>query len=425
MKPTWSFQGVSGAGWDATARTQQTLRLKGGTLRTGSLDQDGCDITLAHPSKDFSGLLLPDEGQVVSVLRDGTKVFVGEIGPVRLSVSTAGAQASFSIRGPWDRMARTRFQVNSPGGAGIYPTSKDGRYVLSLSTTQKADVLYESIIGCVAGDSTFPSALAPTFTGLGFSDASDDTWIMHRSVESMTYAQALADVLGSEPGDLAWWDYSGSTPAFCVSRGSARWPSTTLTVGTDTGDPSFVARSDIRWSGGYIFSEKYSLADADAFAASASGTLPYSRPGISSSWSKTPGASNWFAWGSTSSGSHVEVRARYAAPADLAAFYSTGQTVRPIGIYGPSAAVVSLYDRRDWLPYEGRAGVVRSSPASTLFGGRRILVSGGHSSWASMLAPVRLHEIDLLTGRETVTTGPTYGYQLPTALWDLAAKFRF
>ena len=42
-----------------------------------------------------------------------------------------------------------------------------------------------------------------------------------------------------------------------------------------------------------------------------------------------------------------------------------------------------------------------------------------------MLAPVRLHEIDLLTGRETVTTGPTYGYQLPTALWDLAAKFRF
>ena len=424
MKPTWSFQGTAGAGWDATARTQQTLRVKSGTLRTGSLDQDGCDLSLAHPSKDFSGLLLPDEGQVVSVLRDGTKVFVGEVGPVRLSVSTAGAQAAFSIRGPWDRMARTRFAINTPGGTGIYPTSKEGRYVLSLSAAQKADVLYESIIGCAAGDSTFPAAMAPTFTGLGFSDLTDDTWIMHRSVESMTYAQVLADVLGSEPGDLAWWDYSGSTPAFCVSRGSARWPSTTLTVGTDTGDPSFLPRTDIRWSGGFTLAEKYLLTEGDTFATGGTGTLGYSRPGVSSSFTKAAGDTNWFSW-TSGAGDHIDLRARYAAPADLAAFFSTGQTGRPVGIYGPSAAVVSLYDRRDWLPYEGRAGVVRASPASTLFGGRRILVSGGHASWASMLAPVRLQEIDLMTGRETVTTGPTYGYQLPTALWDLAAKFRF
>ena len=103
--------------------------------------------------------------------------------------------------------------------------------------------------------------------------------------------------------------------------------------------------------------------------------------------------------------------ARYVAQASAVV---VAQNVGPLTIYRrpdfqyytpPASLAANLFAAQAWVPYEGQVSVVSDDTLGTGFAGRTLTITGGPAEWASMAAMVIRHEVDILSGVETLTLG--------------------
>jgi hypothetical protein len=70
----------------------------------------------------------------------------------------------------------------------------------------------------------------------------------------------------------------------------------------------------------------------------------------------------------------------------------------------PTDLAANLSAAQNWTPVEGSAQIVRDSPGSVVFTGRRLVFTSGQAEWLWGETPVVEHSIDLTGGKETVRT---------------------
>jgi hypothetical protein len=419
--PCWAIESLGLAANELLPLSRAKVTV--GTLRLASAQNDGLDLQFGPFPADFRGARLPVEGHSLQIQGYGRTFFQGRVGKVRRRVEGGVGRASVSVDAPMASLATVPFVFSGSALTSVHHTANAARvHVGSTGSAQSqtwADIV--SLIDSLPGVTW--AGLTSASTGL-----SSTNEIFMRWTENQSAAGAILDWHGSEPADLLWWDYSTAYGAIkpTITRGTG-WTAVDLSGLAGRGQAAFHPRTDLVSSQHATFYEKYTGEEkGDTFAAGGSGTAA-TRPGTADphTYSKSAGDSNWFTWASGGSGGR-ELRFRYpATSAEAAAAYATGQTAWSVGVFGTTAAIQALLARKYWTPWEGSVSFLQDAPGSIDFGGKRIVITNGPAEWADMIAPVSAHTIDLITGRETVTTGPPYGYTMSTALWDSADRLRW
>lgn len=216
---SWTIKGASGASLDATSRTLEELQISSGKLDFQSLAMDSLTWTAAIADATGSGTIVPDLGQVVELYSGSTRKFKGHVTAVRAGLR----QMQVTVAGPWwwmDRTPLTQNQTDATGG-----TADRASYVFPTGnlTTMLTNLINRAIANGV------PMALGTIATTYS---------VPKISLNNMTCAAALAELMRWVPDAVAWFDYSGMTPTLNISRrksglAAGSLATTTLTLGSD------------------------------------------------------------------------------------------------------------------------------------------------------------------------------------------------
>ncbi len=209
----WEIKGAAGAALNATNRTPEALGIDSWTLRLASLAMDTFSWTAATDGPTGAGTIIPTAGQVVEVFNAaGARCFKGHVAEPRVGLSSA----SVTVFGPWWWMERISLSGDLQDGTGatgertsyVFPTNG-----LRISVENLIDRMIEKGVPITRG----------TVSNMGNR--------VKMTLSNMSFAAALAELLRWSPDSVAWFDYSGATPALNVTR-RPNLTRLTLTVGS-------------------------------------------------------------------------------------------------------------------------------------------------------------------------------------------------
>jgi hypothetical protein len=213
----WTIKGAAGEPLDATARSLETLRVKGTTLRFQTLGEDTLTWSAATDDATGGGTIIPRAGQVVELWKDSTRVFRGHASAPRVGT----AEIFVTVQGPWwwlDRLPLTSSLVDSTGATAERPS-----YVLAT------DYLGTSLYA-IAGRAVTLGAPMRLGTFAAIYECPKMT------LDEQSCASALAMLIQWCPDAVAWFDYSDTTgdatPILNIGR-RGDFTQTTVAVGTD------------------------------------------------------------------------------------------------------------------------------------------------------------------------------------------------
>lgn len=416
MAVTWTLRGESGKAWGATAQPLAYYGLTAGTVRVASLQSDQMVLQQAVKAYDFSTYAQPDIGQIVAIYRNGTRFFRGEV--TRVDKTLNGV--TITVSGPFNRL----FKTDLVGIDGFsYPTAKPKRFVIG-----SLDSYTSSYINLLANmyHGTGPSQLNINVSGVGMGTNGEAIVLL---VGEKSVGQSILDFLAMEPADLVSYDYAYSPNLMKITRSSS-WTTRTLSIADGTiKSVTLAARTDLVVPYGGDVLEKWTATEGDSWTSGGMGTLPaYSRPGYTTA-SRTfaAGAGNWFQWTVPSSAPGAPLwQMSYADWSSYySGFYTSSQTPRTRGLVNHTTArIEALLSRKNYTPWEGRIVIKQENPGAITFGGCKVQIDGAAAEWETMTAPVLGHDIDLVSGYETITVGPPYGYALQCPYFSQAQSQR-
>lgn len=213
---TWTIIGEAGKALDATEREISTLSPVLASVAFPSCSTDAFRFTMQVD--DSNAGLIPELWQSVTLKRDGTTFHFGYVTGLAPSQDTLGEQVAVSVSGPWwiaEQVALTYPKADSVG------LSKDRVSAAFPEQNLKASI--ESVInqgaalgvpwqlGTVSSFFTFPAT----------------------TLNQMSVAQALSELVRMVPDAMTWLDYSTVPPALNVTRRGVA-TARTITLGTDS-----------------------------------------------------------------------------------------------------------------------------------------------------------------------------------------------
>lgn len=208
-----TINGESGKSLNATVRSPQSLLIDSWALTHESLAEDTFTWTAKLDAPDGSGTIIPDPGQIVEVFQDGVRRFRGHAALPRYSLDSVTVQ----VNGPWWWMQRV--PISSPQTDGVGATEDRTTFVFptqSIRTSIITLIDRAVALGIPISRGTVSSAYS----------------VPKVTLSNMTFGAALAELMRWMPDAVAWFDYTGSTPALNVTR-RADMTALTLTVGTN------------------------------------------------------------------------------------------------------------------------------------------------------------------------------------------------
>jgi hypothetical protein len=206
-----TIAGETGKALNASVRTPALLKIRDLELRTENVAED--TLTWTARTQDLLGsmTILPDEGQVVSLFQDGTRIFHGHVSDPRdIDYGTR-----VTVQGPWWWLRRT--QLTQPGTAGDRPT-------LELAEATAKSMITTLLTRAIAKG-------VPIRIGT----IMDTLTLSKQQFSETNFADALADLLRWIADGVAWWDYSSGLPAFNLTRRSGAL-NTTYAIGSGDGE---------------------------------------------------------------------------------------------------------------------------------------------------------------------------------------------
>lgn len=215
----WTIIGTAAAGIDATPRTLAALGARTATLSLSSLSEDVLRWSTPTADPSGTGLILPDLGQAISLVRNGTTtVFRGIV--TRCAPVYQGGLLHYEIEvhGPWWWLDRLQLSSDLTDSAD----EVSERLQFALPAGDLADSI-ESLIDAAA------AAGAP----VAFGSSATTYNLPEITLADMSYLAALAELLRYLPDSIARWDYSATTPELVVTRRGST-STVSLALGTDT-----------------------------------------------------------------------------------------------------------------------------------------------------------------------------------------------
>lgn len=217
---SWTITGEAGKALNATARTPEALNIDQASVVFQSLGPDQFMWTATTTDATGAGTIVPEVGQIVSLLWNGVRKFRGHVTAPRIGTNSVTVTA----HGPWWWMQRTpltQVQADSTGTNSERPS-----YVFRTGNlaTHLAALINRAIANGV------PMArgnIAAMFA------------VPQITIAETDCGTALAELMRWVPDAVAWFDYSTATPRLHISR---RTPMTALTLGIPA---SNIERMDI------------------------------------------------------------------------------------------------------------------------------------------------------------------------------------
>lgn len=216
--PVWTIIGEVGAALDATPRTLATIGARNARLSLQSLAADV--LSWSTPTGDPAGaaLVLPDLGQDVSLVKDGTTtVFRGTVSKRRPIYRGGLLHYEIEVQGPWWWLERLQLSSSIADDTGDLAE----RLSFAFAAGGLAGMI-EDLLDAAA------AAGAP----VAFGSCAIAYDLPEVTLQDMSYLAALAELLRFLPDSIARWDYSADPAELVVTRrGSASTVS--LALGTD------------------------------------------------------------------------------------------------------------------------------------------------------------------------------------------------
>lgn len=215
----WQIGGQVGAAMNTTWRSPETLRMSSGQVEFQSLAADTFRWTSETDDATGAGVVIPDEGQIVQLFKDGDRKFWGVVKKVEPSFTGYDIE----VTGPWWWMTRvmlTSTQTDPNGG-----TAERLKYEFA---TGQLRGMFQALISRLIANGV------PMILG----DVAGMYKFVKLTLSNTNGAEALAKLMQRVPDAVAWFDYTGAAgtdPILNISRrnGADAMSTTTFTVGTD------------------------------------------------------------------------------------------------------------------------------------------------------------------------------------------------
>lgn len=237
MPTDYIIKGEAGKALDASSRfLGADLLATNATLRFESLESDVLQWTCRTESLTASETILPDVGQKVELWSadNSTRYFRGHVTQARLQ--NYGVQVV--VEGPWQWLVKTDVSSSQ-----------------TLETTQDRPTIIFEQDQLDANITALLNRAIALQLPIGIGEITSAYAVPKLQLSTITFADALAELMRWAPDSVGWWDYSGSgTPTFNFSR-RATMPVREYTIGTAplsdfdlTGRPDLVpSRVEIKY----------------------------------------------------------------------------------------------------------------------------------------------------------------------------------
>jgi len=212
----WIIKGETGKTLDATPRSFADLNISSATLRFQSLAGDSLTWSAETENATGAGTIVPDIGQIVELFWDSTRKFKGHVTAPKVGMRSI----SITVEGPWwwlDRINLTSDVL--PYAGAVSGSAERATYVLPTGD------LHDHLETIINRSITNGAPIA-----IGTVAAMFD--VPNMTLSEQSCAAAISTLLGWCPDAVAWFDYSGTTPALNVTR-RAGATETTYTIGAD------------------------------------------------------------------------------------------------------------------------------------------------------------------------------------------------
>lgn len=197
-------------GMDDTGRTFEELNISIASLKFQSLADDVFSYTARTLTAAGKGTIVPRDGQIITLLRNGTRVFKGHVVRPKLGLKSL----AISVMGPWWWMGKIYLESAFQDKTGV--SAKRSSYVMP---EQNLRTSLQALVN-LAEDSGVPMARI----GAGvLTDRIKGGWftMLPWTFSNMSFANALAEIMSAVPDAVAWFDYSPSTPELNIWRRGA------------------------------------------------------------------------------------------------------------------------------------------------------------------------------------------------------------
>lgn len=269
MSDTWTIKGEAGKTVDATARSLEALHASGLNVLFRSLATDELTWTVWLKSTAEISTLVPDDGQRISLYKNGDRYFTGHV-TSREPIFSAGQWGySITVSGPWWWLATTPITsvipdettVNQERAIYILNTGSPTAWLASIASRAVA-LGMPVALGSIATCSACPRI----------------------SLREMSLGEAISEVMRFVVDGLVYFDYSGADgthPALCMQR---RTPAATVEINVGTVAVPTIKlrpRKDLQIAElhiNYTERETYENQRVNAFKKQSSGTSSGTRP---------------------------------------------------------------------------------------------------------------------------------------------------
>lgn len=209
MAITWTIKGEAGKAVDASARTLPELQAEGAVVEFRSLDSDRLTWSVWLGSYGEVAGLVPDNGQKITLYRNGARFFVGNVVNPRIVAEGGRITAQITVEGPWWWLKNTPISNNLADQTGA--TQERSAYVFAEGSVKSH--LQGLTTRAIAVDIPISAgSIADCFT------------VWRLSLRNMSYAEAFAELMRLVADGTLYFDYSGSDatpPALSMQRRGA------------------------------------------------------------------------------------------------------------------------------------------------------------------------------------------------------------
>jgi len=219
----WTFKGESGKSFVDTPVTLESQGVSSATVSFRSLEAD--ILTLEYQVADYAASsTLPELRQTISLYRDSTRFFYGNVIRVSPKVDATSSTVIVEVAGPWwwlDRIPMTSTQVDGEGNSATRPMYVFGTFTDGADMKTNLEAAIDRAI--TLGAPLIRGTVSSSFT------------VPRITLSQSTCGDVISELVRLIPDSMLWFDYSGTGYATIniSRRADGSTPTRTVALGTD------------------------------------------------------------------------------------------------------------------------------------------------------------------------------------------------
>jgi len=220
MPLEWTIKGEEGKAVDDTARSLEEMKATGAVVSFGSLGGDSLRWTVALKDIADGFGLIPEEGQRITLYRNGERYFTGWVTVSDPDITATDRVVNIVVEGPWWWLEHQPISNDLPDQTGA--TAERTAYVFATGNVKNH----------LQGLTTRAIAMGAPIRAGSIADVYN---VPRLSLRNIHYSEAYAQLMRWVPDGIAYLDYTGDDslfPALCMQR---RDDATTVTIDPSNG----------------------------------------------------------------------------------------------------------------------------------------------------------------------------------------------